>query len=400
MFSPSLPATSTRSSSSDSTASGPFACDGLEHASSRTPGTRRSSETGSVSQPTATIVPCPSSMPVADEALGRRAAGTLGGLRHALLAQERAGGLEVAARLLERALAVHHRRAGGVAKLLDLALRNGRAHAVSSSVCSDTSVGSAASRGLFALREHLVGGLLRDSFGRRLLGHRLFGYRFFRCGRWPRRRLGRCGGAVAVRNRGSAALGQLLLGHLRLAGGDPVGDRAHDQAARADRVVVAGDDVVGLVRIAVRVDERDDRHAEPARLAHGELLLLQVDDEDGVRLPLQVGDAAEVRLELLELRQQPDPLLRGQELELALGLQPAQLVQVRDPVGDRPPVGQQAAEPAVGDERHPDARPPPGRPRPGPASSCRRTGSCRRAARCCGRSRTPPRAARRSGSDR
>ena len=40
---------------------------------------------------------------------------------------------------------------------------------------------------------------------------------------------------------------------------------------------------------------------EPARLAHGELLLAQVEDEDRVGLALHVGDAAEVRLELLEL---------------------------------------------------------------------------------------------------
>ena len=157
-----------------------------------------------------------------------------------------------------------------------------------------------------------------------------------------------CGRAVAVP-------GHLLRRHLALAGRDAVGDRLHDQAARADRVVVAGNDVVGLVRITVRVDERDDRHAETASLAHGELLLLQVDDEDRVGLPAQVGDAAEVRLELLELLQHRDPLLRREQVELALALETAQLVQVRDPVGDRAPVRQQAAEPAVRDVRHPDA---------------------------------------------
>ena len=62
-------------------------------------------ETGSVSQPTATIVPRVALDPVADEALGGGAAGALGDLRHPLLAQERAGRLEVAAGLLERALA-------------------------------------------------------------------------------------------------------------------------------------------------------------------------------------------------------------------------------------------------------------------------------------------------------
>src|SRR5919198_1117244 len=55
---------------------------------------------------------------VADEALRRRAAGALAGLGHALLAQEALCGLEVAACLLERALAVHHPRAGLVAELL------------------------------------------------------------------------------------------------------------------------------------------------------------------------------------------------------------------------------------------------------------------------------------------
>ena len=129
----------------------------------------------------------------------------------------------------------------------------------------------------------------------------------------------------------------------------------HDQVARADRVVVAGDDVVGLVGIAVRVDECDHRHVQPARLAHGELLLLQVDDEDRVRLPAHVRDAAEVRLELLQLARHRDALLRREQLELALVPQAAHLVQALDPVGDRPPVGEQAAEPPVIDVRHADA---------------------------------------------
>ena len=52
-------------------------------------------------------------------ALGRRAAGLLACGRHALLAQEPLGRLDVAAGLLERALGVHHPGAGAVAELLD-----------------------------------------------------------------------------------------------------------------------------------------------------------------------------------------------------------------------------------------------------------------------------------------
>ena len=55
----------------------------------------------------------------ADEALGRGPIGSLAGLRHALLAEQRAGSVEVALRLLERALAIHHPRAGELAELLD-----------------------------------------------------------------------------------------------------------------------------------------------------------------------------------------------------------------------------------------------------------------------------------------
>src|SRR3954469_16544348 len=142
---------------------------------------------------------------------------------------------------------------------------------------------------------------------------------------------------------------------LLLSGRDAVGENTHDQVARADRVVVPGDDVVGLVGIAVRVDDRDDRQAETTRLANGELLLAEVDDEDGVGLALHVGDAAEVLLELLELLEHRDALLRGQQLELLLLLQASQLVQPVDAVGDRAPVREQAAEPAMADVRHVDA---------------------------------------------
>jgi hypothetical protein len=53
-----------------------------------------------------------------DEAFRRDAAGLLGGLRQALLAQPVDGGLDVALRLVERGLAVHHARAGLLAQIL------------------------------------------------------------------------------------------------------------------------------------------------------------------------------------------------------------------------------------------------------------------------------------------
>ena len=55
----------------------------------------------------------------ADQAFGGDAAGLLGGLGQALLAQPVDGGFHVAVGLAERRLAIHHARAGLVAQLLD-----------------------------------------------------------------------------------------------------------------------------------------------------------------------------------------------------------------------------------------------------------------------------------------
>ncbi len=168
----------------------------------------------------------------------------------------------------------------------------------------------------------------------------------------------------------------------------------------ADRVVVAGDHEVGVVGVAVRVHETDDRDVQPPCLAHRQLLLAQIDQEDGVGQPLHLGDPAEVDLELLELGEHADPLLGGEQLELALVTQAPQLVQPLDALRDRAPVGEQAAEPAMVDVGHADARRLLLDRRPEPASSCRRTARCRRARRCCARTRAPARAAPASAAGR
>src|SRR5262249_54231976 len=117
---------------------------------------------------------------------------------------------------------------------------------------------------------------------------------------------------------------------LLLAGRDPVRDDAHDQVARADRVVLARDAVVRLVRLRVRGDDCDLRQARAGGLTHRGLLLAQVDDEARVRLPLHLGDTAEVLVELLELAEHRDPLLGRQQVELALLLETTELVQAVD----------------------------------------------------------------------
>ena len=101
--------------------------------------------------------------------------------------------------------------------------------------------------------------------------------------------------------------------------------------AGADRVVVARDDVVDAVRVAVRVDEADDRDAQALGLAHGDRLGLEVDHEHRVGHALHVLDAAEVGAQLLEVGLGGHALARRQQPELALGLVALEVVQALDP---------------------------------------------------------------------
>ena len=123
-------------------------------------------------------------------------------------------------------------------------------------------------------------------------------------------------------------------------------------AAGADRVVVARDDVVDAVRVAVGVDQADDRDAQALGLAHGDRLGLEVDDEHRVRDARHVLDAAQVGLQLQEVGLGGQALTRRQQRELAVGLVALEVVQALDARGHRLVVRQQAAEPAVVDVRH------------------------------------------------
>ena len=96
--------------------------------------------------------------------------------------------------------------------------------------------------------------------------------------------------------------GALLLGPERLVAlRDDVADRLRDDRAGLDRVVVARDHVVDAVRVAVRVDEADDRDPQALGLLDRDDLGLEVDDEHRVGRALHVLDAAEVGLELRQV---------------------------------------------------------------------------------------------------
>src|SRR5882724_1600317 len=126
-----------------------------------------------------------------------------------------------------------------------------------------------------------------------------------------------------------------------------VGDLAREQLERADGVVVAGDRVVDEIGVAVRVDDGDDRDLELARLGDGDVLLDDVDDEDGARQLRHALDAAEGPLELLALARDPEDLLLRHALEGAVGRHLLDGVQAVDRALDGVEVRERAAQPAV-----------------------------------------------------
>ena len=181
----------------------------------------------------------------------------------------------------------------------------------SATACSASSRGSA----LAALGERRAGGPLGRLAARLLLG--------LAAARAPRPR-----GAPAPRPRWRARSSSARKRWRPC--GDDVADRARDDVAGADRVVVARDDVVDAVGVAVGVDQPDDRDAQALGLAHGDRLGLEVDDEQRVGHALHVLDAAEVRPQLLEVGLGGQALARRQQRELALGLVALEVVQALD----------------------------------------------------------------------
>ena len=243
--------------------------------------------------------------------------------------QELDGLVDVAAGLLQRVLAVHHTRAGLLPQRLDLrGADRGGAHAGVSSVVGSASgeassgvwslaggagsgdsplalsrrAGATSVSGLRGDRGLGVGlrpaGLLEDLRLGRLLGGAVgpggrrggdllapdLGLGRRRLDPGGGGRLGLVGGGLRGGRLGLAAglllggaallLGRVLAGlllagvELQVALADDVADRAGDDVAGADRVVVPRDDVVDAVRVAVRVDQADDRDAQALGLVH------------------------------------------------------------------------------------------------------------------------------------
>src|SRR5579864_4022030 len=133
---------------------------------------------------------------------------------------------------------------------------------------------------------------------------------------------------------------------------DRVSHPGREEPDRPKGVVVARDDVVDLVRVAIRVDDADDRNLQLARLVDGDLLVLGVDDEDRVGQAAHAADAVEVLGELALLLFVAGDLFLRQRVVAAVGLHGLEVAQALQTALDRREIRQEAAEPPLIHEVH------------------------------------------------
>ena len=130
--------------------------------------------------------------------------------------------------------------------------------------------------------------------------------------------------------------------------GHGVGDHAGQQRDGTNGVVVTRDREGDLVRVAVGVQDRDDRDTELLRLVNGQVFLLGVNDPHQRGSLGQVADTAQGALQLFLLAAQQQQFLlgvlrTGDVVEVDL----FQFLHAIDALGNGGEVGEHAAQPAV-----------------------------------------------------
>src|ERR1019366_8027425 len=153
----------------------------------------------------------------------------------------------------------------------------------------------------------------------------------------------------------TAVAGYRLFSGLR-AFDDRVGDARRDELDRADRVVVSGDRVRDLVRVAVRVGDGDDREADLVRFLHGDELFGGIDDEHRAGERPHVLEAAEVLLEALVLLLEARDFFLRDRLVGPVFLHALEVAHALEAHLYGAEVRERAAEPAVDDEEARRAR--------------------------------------------
>ena len=133
---------------------------------------------------------------------------------------------------------------------------------------------------------------------------------------------------------------------------DRIGHATRIKRDGADRVIVAGDNIVHAFGAVVAVHHADHGDGQFARLGHGDIFITHVDNEQGVGDALHVLDPGQARLQLVELALIHKLLFLADPLQAAVGLHGFDIFQPIDGLAHGLEIGQQAAQPAPVDIGH------------------------------------------------
>ena len=151
---------------------------------------------------------------------------------------------------------------------------------------------------------------------------------------------------------GNLAGGEVVFGGEGAAFDDGFGDFAGEEANGAQCVVIAGDDPVDFIGIAIGIDDGDDGDAEAAGFLDGDGFFVRIDDEDHIGQAGHVFDTGEVGIELFALAFQTHDFLLGTSAVRTFGSHLLQFLEALDRLLHRGHIGEESAEPALVDVVH------------------------------------------------
>ena len=130
---------------------------------------------------------------------------------------------------------------------------------------------------------------------------------------------------------------------------DSVDEVLKDDANGAHGVVVSGNGVFQLGRIAIGIDDADDGDLEALGFGYGDGLASGVDDDDSVRVLLHVAHSVEVAVEFVLFPVESSELFLGHGLILRSTLDVLEILEALHRVADGGEIGKGATEPTVVD---------------------------------------------------
>src|ERR1700688_2600736 len=152
--------------------------------------------------------------------------------------------------------------------------------------------------------------------------------------------------------RGGLLLGDLRSLICRAAFAHGVGNLGGKQFDRAQRVVIARNHPVHLVRIAIGVHDGNHGNSHAARFANRNRFRIGIDDEHGVRQSRHIFDTRQVLLQMLQFAVQASSLFLGELRHPAVFGHGLQCLQALDGLLEGGPIRQRATQPAMIDVEH------------------------------------------------